>query len=114
VGQDGFVYVVFDVRGKAGLHSGLRKQIYGVLADANGDETLSNLERRLTLIYADEPPCMYAVNALAYNRAMASYGRPAQFLLEIGWRANFVRHIWPFTASTFKAYDELGVSPGGG
>ncbi len=108
----GLLDLVFDLSGKARLHAGLRKQIYSVLADANGHDNLNNLERRLTLIYAEEPPCMYAVNAVAYNRAMASYGRPEKYSLDIGWKASFIRHLWPFTPSTFKAHDELTGSPG--
>lgn len=103
----GLIDLVFDVSGKARLHAALRKQVYSVLAEADGCNSLPELQRRLTLIYADEPPCMYAVSALAYNRSMISFGRPPKFLLDIGWKANLVRHFWPFTSSTFKSFDEL-------
>jgi hypothetical protein len=102
----GLLDLVFDLSGKARLHATLRRQVYAVLADV-GHETLPDLERKLTLIYADEPPCMYAVNAVAYNRAMTSYGRPQEFLLQVGWKSTFLRHLWPFTPSSFRANDEV-------
>lgn len=56
----------------------------------------------------DEPPCMWAVNAVAYNRAMASYERPQGFFVEIERLPRLVRHLWPFAANSFKSRDELG------
>jgi hypothetical protein len=106
----GLLDLVFDLSGKARLHAGLRKQIYSVLADADGYDSLDNLNRRLILIYAEEPPTMYAVSAIAYNRAMMSYGRPHKYLLAIGNRDRLIRHIWPFTANTFKSFDEMDTS----
>ncbi len=102
----GLIDLVFDVSGKARLHATLRKQIYAVLADV-GHIDLKELERRLTLIYADEPPCMHAANAVAYNRAMVSYGRPADALLTTGWRGSIVRHFWPFTHNDFPTNAEV-------
>jgi hypothetical protein len=103
----GLLDLVFDLSGKARLHAGLRKQVFSVLADADGHDNICSLNRRLTLIYAEEPPTMYAVNAVAYNRAMMSYGRSHKFLLDISDRDRIIRHIWPFTANTFKSFDEL-------
>jgi hypothetical protein len=101
----GLIDLVFDVSGKARLHATLRKQIYAILADV-GHVELKELERRLTLVYADEPPCMHAANAVAYNRAMVSYGRPADALLVTGWRGTIVRHCWPFTHQDFPTSAE--------
>lgn len=101
----GLLDLVFDLSGKARLHATLRKQIYAVLADV-GHVDLKELERRLTLVYADEPPCMHAANAVAYNRAMVSYGRPADALLMTGWRGTIVRHFWPFTHKDFPTNAE--------
>lgn len=102
----GLLDLVFDLSGKARLHATLRKQIYAVLADV-GHIDLKELERRLTLVYADEPPCMHAANAVAYNRAMVSYGRSADALLVIGWRGTIVRHCWPFTHQDFPTNAEV-------
>lgn len=96
----GLLDLVFDLSGKARLHATLRKQIYGVLADV-GHEPLPNLERRLVLIYSDEPPCMGAANAVAYNRAMRSYGRPEKHLVKITWWESLLRHIVPFAPAHF-------------
>jgi hypothetical protein len=106
----GLIDLVFDVSGKARLHAALRKQIFGVLADADGSSDINALERRLTLIYADEPPCIYAVNAVAYNNAMISYGRPRKHFMKIDFWPRFLRNWWPFAANSFKTYEELGIS----
>jgi hypothetical protein len=105
----GLIDLVFDVSGKARLHAGLRKQIFSVLADADESSDIITLERRLTLIYADEPPCMYAVNAVAYNNAMVSYGRPRKYLMKIGFLARLLRNWWAYGANSFKSYEELKV-----
>jgi len=105
----GLIDLVFDVSGKARLHAGLRKQIFNVLADADGSGDINASERRLTLIYADEPPSMYAVNAIAYNNAMASYGRPRKYFMKIGFFSRLFRNWLPYGANYFKSYEELGV-----
>lgn len=108
----GTIDLVFDVSGKARLHSTLRKQIYSILADAElPADDLASLERRLTLVYADEPAAMHAVNAVAYNGAMASLGRPEKYFLKVDWWPRFIRHLWPYAANSFKTYEELGLSP---
>lgn len=81
----GLIDLVLDVSGKARLHAGLRKQIYAIMADAEISNDLASLERRLVLVYADEPPTMYAVSALAYNSAMASFDRPRQHFIKMSW-----------------------------
>jgi hypothetical protein len=107
----GLIDLVFDVSGKSRLHATLRKSIYTILAEAEVNQpTLSELERRLVLIYADEPPCMHAVSAISYNRAMSSFGRPHKYLMSVGaWHAR-VRNFWPFSANYFKTYQQLGLS----
>ena len=78
----GVVDLVFDVSGKARLHAALRRRVYDVLAQTE-DPTrgLPGLKEQAVRIYADEPPCMHAVNALAYNAAMQAFDRPGKYAI---------------------------------
>jgi hypothetical protein len=104
----GLVDLVFDVSGKARLHASLRRRIYDILAEAQDeDANLGKLERRLIDIYADEPPCMHAVNALAHNSALDSFERPKELRMKIAWWQRFFRNVWPFPQTDFKTFEEL-------
>lgn len=104
----GLLDLVFDVSGKARLHASLRRRVYDVMAQVE-DETrsLSQLQEQAVRIYADEPPCMHAVNAVAYNAAMAAFGRPEQYQLKLEWYHRVFRHVWSFGSTDFKTFDEL-------
>ncbi|MGD9838048.1 MAG: hypothetical protein AB7F72_04935 [Afipia sp.] len=104
----GIVDLVFDVSGKARLHAALRRRVYDVMAQAeNANRDLSELKEQAARIYADEPPCMHAVNALAYNAAMQAFDRPVKYQFPVtGWH-RALRHWWPFTADDFKTHDEI-------
>ncbi len=104
----GLLNLVFNISDKAKLHGGLRKDTYNVLADLKIGMDISSLQKRLVLLYADEPPVMYAVSAIAYNSAMKSLDRPRNFLVKVSWWARFWRHIWPYSANSFKTFEELG------
>jgi len=105
----GLVNLVFDINGSARLHGSLRQRLYGVLADAEVMSDIPSLEKRLILIYADEPPIMYAVNAIAFNNAMLSYGRPKEKLMNVGFFSRFIRHLWPYSANSFRTYSEVAA-----
>jgi hypothetical protein len=104
----GLLDLVFDVSGKARLHASLRRRIYDVLAQTE-DQTRSvaQLKEQALRIYADEPPCMHAVNALAYNAAMLSYDRPQKYLLKVGLIRRTFRHWFSFASTRFKTFEEL-------
>ncbi len=109
----GLANLVFDVNGAARVHSSLRQKLYGILADAEVNSDVASLERRLILVYADEPPLMYAVSAVAYNNAMLSYGRTqTDNLMKVGFFARFFRHWIPFAANSFHTYGERKVQRG--
>lgn len=106
----GLLNLVFDVSGKARLHAGLKKDVFLILADVKAGADLAKLRKRLTLVYADEPPVMYAVSAVAYNGAMTSRDRPSRYLMNVSSWARFWRHIWPYTANSFKRFEEVTPS----
>jgi hypothetical protein len=104
----GLVDLVFDVSGKARLHASLRRRIYDVLAQAEDESrTVAQLKEQAVRIYADEPPCMHAVNALAYNAAMLAYGRPQDRLFKMEPWHRFLRHWFSFASVKFKTFREI-------
>lgn len=104
----GLLNLVFDISGKARLHAGLKREVYSILAETKVSDDLPLLQKRLVLVYAEEPPPMYAVSAVAYNGAMASRDRPEKYFIKISTWARFWRHLWPYAANSFKTYEELG------
>lgn len=110
----GLVDLVFDVSGKARLHAALRRRIYEILAQAEDERSdLVKLREQAIAIYADEPPCMHAANKLAYNEAMATFGRPLRYQFKLLNRHRFLRNVWPFAGTEFKTFEELGEAPTG-
>ena len=104
----GAVDLVFDVSGKARLHAALRRRVYDILAQAEDPtRSIASLREQAVRVYADEPPTMHAVNALAYNAAMLAFDRPEKYLFPISLWHRALRHWWPFTADDFKTYDEI-------
>jgi hypothetical protein len=104
----GVVDLVFDVSGKARLHAALRRRVYDVLAQAEDPtRSLASLKEQAVRIYADEPPTMHAVSALAYNAAMKAFDRPEKYQFPISTWHRALRHWWPFTADDFKTYEEI-------
>ena len=61
--------------GSARLHASLKHRVYALLAQAEeGEIPIEKLREQAALVYANEPPCMHAVNAVAYNGAMLASG----------------------------------------
>jgi hypothetical protein len=104
----GVTDLVFDVSGKARLHAALRRRVYDLLAQSeDASRDLAALKEQAVRIYADELPCMHAVNALAYNAAMQAFGRPEKYQFPVSVWHRALRHWWPFTVDDFRTYDEL-------
>jgi hypothetical protein len=104
----GLMDLVFDVSGKARLHASLRRRIFDILAQSeDSTRSVESLREQAVRVYADEPPCMQAVNHIAYNGAMEFLHRPRAYHYKIEWYHRFLRHVWPFASTEFKTYGEL-------
>ena len=100
--------LAFNVDGSARLHASLKHRVYALLAQAEeGEIPIEKLREQAALVYADEPPCMHAVNAVAYNGAMLASGRPEKYLFKIGWWHRFWRNVFAFASAEFKTYEEI-------
>lgn len=103
----GTIDLVFDVSGRARLHASLRRRIYDILSQIEDhSRDVDKLNEQAVQVYADEPPCMHAVNALAYNGALAAAGRPHDLLFDLKWYHRWFRHIWAFGSTEFKTLRE--------
>jgi hypothetical protein len=101
----GLIDLVFDPTGKARLHDRLRRESILLLADVQDCRiAVEKLDGALTRLYADDPPTMHAVNALAYNRAMEAHGRDRDDLLKVGFWARAFRHLRSFDVDSFQSF----------
>ena len=103
--------LVYDFNGKARLHSTLKQQYYNILSEleicADGKSEISMLRSRMIKIYADEPPKLWALDAIAWNRTYtALYPKTAKSdLLQVTWWQRLVSHFWAFSAGKFGVED---------
>jgi hypothetical protein len=97
----GLIDLLWDVDGKARLHSSLRRRSYDLLARIEAGEDTKRIKVEFMHLVADEPPPMHAANAIAFNAAVDALGRPPdqKYVLTIWQRA--VRHWYPFEANAF-------------
>lgn len=94
--------IVWDVSGKARLHANLKRAAIDIMADAEEvDADVRKLRVRVARSAADEPPMMHAVNAMAYNKAAASMGRPKECRIDVGEWPKWLRHWWAYTEADF-------------
>jgi hypothetical protein len=102
----GLLQLVFDVGGKARIHEFLQRRFYEVVADVaeqpDADEkVLAKWQATLSRLYAEEPPPMRALDAIAYNAAVDSLGYPAAKRLVVKWYHSLMRNVLPFNGASF-------------
>ena len=95
------VDLLWDVDGMARLHASLRRRCYDLLARLESGEPPDKLSVEFLRLVTDEPPPMYAVNALAFNTAVEATGRPAaqKYVLK-PWHV-LLRHWLSFSERDF-------------
>jgi hypothetical protein len=76
----GALQLVFDFNGRARTHEILQRKYYDLVAEIDGimnpnDEQIVRWQAALNRIYADEPPPMRALDAIAYNAACRNMGK---------------------------------------
>lgn len=95
----GALQLVCDFGGRAKEHEFLQKRFYDVITDIERSRTateddLCRWRADLVTIYADEPPTMRALDAIAYNNAGDALNMPMR--IKIGFWRSLMRHILPF------------------
>ncbi|WP_417691800.1 hypothetical protein [Roseibium sp.] len=89
----GLIDLVFGVSEKAKQHAMLRWRVLSILADLEAKEVdVQTLRHKLAAIFADEPPTMYTVQALAENGAIRAMGMDQRKLYKISAWRKALRH----------------------
>lgn len=83
---------------EARRHSILKMRTCEALADLDDGGTLAKLRAALMRSYADEPPTMHAVNALAFNAAVSAMGRPVGQKIRVSPWQWLARHWFAFVS----------------
>jgi len=76
----GALQLVFDFNGRARIHENLQRRYFELIAQIDSEneinaDKLAKWKSTLSLIYAEEPPPMRALDAIAYNKACDSLGK---------------------------------------
>lgn len=95
----GAFQLVFDFGGRAKEHAFLQKRFYDVVAEIEKSSTATEQDicrwrGDLVTIYADEPPTMRVLDAIAYNNAGDALDMPMR--IKVDFVRSALRHFLPF------------------
>ncbi len=108
----GLFDLLWNVDGMARLHSGLRSRCYDLLARLEAGESPATIRTELLRIVGEEPPAMYAVDAIAFNRAVDAMGRDQGQKYQLkDWQV-FLRNCWRFRPNQFPTLDDIAKAKG--
>jgi hypothetical protein len=91
--------LVFDLGGRARTHQDLRRRFYALLAKAEGGAEPPRLRRAMTMLYAEEPPMMWGVDAMAHNQAARALDYEGR--LQVATWRRLLRHHLRFDSRDF-------------
>jgi hypothetical protein len=100
----GALQLVFDFNGRARLHERLQQKYFELISAVDkklspSEADVAQWRSDLGIIYADEPPPMKALDAIAYNKACDSLGCPDGVCLSIGG-SGLCNKSFPFRIQT--------------
>jgi len=102
------VYTAMTDLSKLGTHHDSMRgeflRIYNELDPADTSTAAHQLKRTYT---SETGPTYRLVDAVAYNRAMASIGRPRERYIELTNWKRLLRHFWTASSMEFFSLDEL-------
>src|SRR5262245_36296790 len=101
----GALQLVFDFNGRARLHENLQRRYFELIAAIDGaagatDQNVAKWRADLNLIYANEPPPMRALDAIAYNKACDALGCPESRRRVMPWQW-LLQHFYSFPNTVF-------------
>jgi hypothetical protein len=101
----GALQLVFDFAGRAHIHGNLQRRYFELIADIDAktaplEQDIAKWKSTLSLIYADEPPPMRALDAIAFNKACDSLGCPEDRRHVSSWQW-FMQHVYSFPNAVF-------------
>jgi hypothetical protein len=103
----GALQLVFDFNGRARTHEILQRKYYDLIAEIDGiqspnDEQILKWQAALNRIYADEPPPMRALDAIAYNAACRNMGYDSS-PKRVKFYQLALSQLYPFPNTNFSA-----------
>lgn len=112
------IQLVFDLPSKARTHEFLQRRFYELAAEieesgqaAVEPDAVHRWNSLLNRMYAEEPPPMRALDAVAYNAALESLGRNKAGLIVLTAWQSISRQVLPFNGVYFPT---LGDGPTNG
>ena len=102
----GALQLVFDFNGRARLHELLQRRYFDLIAEIDAktnptEEDFQKWQAALNRIYADEPPPMRALDAIAYNAACKSIGYGPEYFRRVNFWHVLLSQIYPFPNKNF-------------
>jgi hypothetical protein len=99
------IQLVFDFGVKARDHEFLQRRFYELIADvaqnpAPNEADVARWRADLQRLYAEEPPPLRALDAIAYNAACDSIGKSHCRVRVTLWQS-LMRHLYPFNGTFF-------------
>ncbi|CDZ66326.1 Hypothetical protein NGAL_HAMBI2605_46020 [Neorhizobium galegae bv. orientalis] len=112
----GAVQLIFDFSGKAYVHERLQRRYYKLLASIEGkrNATIDDCaiwKAKLTQIYADEPPTLRALDAIADNQATAATYGSKEPRLQVSFWQSLTRNIFLHNAGRFTERKGWRIEP---
>ena len=100
----GSIQLVYDFSGQARLHEFLQRRFYEILAKIESNTSISEadihrIRGEITVIYADEPPTLRALDAVAYNAASDSLG--GDYRVRVSWLQSITRQYLAWGQASF-------------
>jgi hypothetical protein len=104
--MSGLAQLVFDFSGRARTHEFLQRRFYELAAEISdaknpNEEKLASWRAVLNRLYAEEPPPMRAVDAMAYNAAVDALDRDKKGRIKLEWYHTLFAQWWPFNKTAF-------------
>jgi hypothetical protein len=102
----GALQLVFDFHGRARLHELLQRRYFELIAQIDEvpnptPEQRKQWQATLSRIYADEPPPMRALDAIAYNAACRNMGYADKNFRRVTLWHLLLSQIYPFPRTNF-------------
>lgn len=102
----GLIQLVFELGGKVRTHEFLQRRFWELAAEVAECEAPKRGEcirwdAALNRLYAEEPPPMRALDAIAYNAAVESLGKNPARRLAVRWYHSLFKQLWPFNGTSF-------------
>lgn len=93
--------IAWDIAGKARLHAMLKRDAVTILERLENGDDIQTVRLAIARSFADEPPMMHAVNAMAYNAVQRAHDRGEHTCMQVTPWQRRIRNLWAFNSEDF-------------